>query len=118
MAAVGFLGSALMVGPACAQAGPGTPEARPLVIPQAEGEKHGKILGRALACGAPRERVDAVLAAGRARMQAAVGRALTDERYLLSLDDAMRLETSLTPPSPTACEKGIAAFERLEKTAP
>ena len=91
---------------------------KPLVIPQAEGEKHGKILGRALACGVPRERVDAVLAAGRTRMQAAVGRALTDERYLLSLDDALRLETSLPTPSPAACEKGLAAFERLEKTAP
>ncbi|MBB5757552.1 hypothetical protein HNR00_002265 [Methylorubrum rhodinum] len=95
-----------------------TAQDRPLVIPQAEGEKHGKILGRALACGVPRERVDATIAAGRTRMQAALGRALTDERYVPSLDDAMRLETSLPPPSPTACEKGLAAFERLEKTAP
>ncbi|WP_342148355.1 hypothetical protein [Methylorubrum sp. SB2] len=94
------------------------PQGRPLVIPQAEGEKQGKIFGRALACGVPRERVDAAIAAGRTRMQAVVGRALTDERYLLSLDDAMRLETSLPAPSATACEKGIAAFERLERTAP
>ena len=95
-----------------------TAQDRPLVIPQAEGERHGKILGRALACGVPRERVYATIAAGRTRMQAALGRALTDERYVPSLDDAMRLETSLPPPSPTACEKGLAAFERLEKTAP
>jgi hypothetical protein len=94
------------------------PQGRPLVIPQAEGERHGKVFGRALACGVPRERVDAAITAGRTRMQAAVGRALTDERYLLSLDDAMRLETSLPAPSPAICEKGIAVFERFEKTAP
>lgn len=95
-----------------------TPEAaKPLVIPQAEGERQGKILGRALACGAERERVERVLRTGRARMLAAVGRALTEERYVLALGDAMRLETSLPAPSPGACEKALAAFERLE-TAP
>ena len=91
---------------------------RPLTIPQVEGERHGKVLGRALACGVARERVDSVLRVQRERMLAAVGRALTEERYVLSLDDAMRLETSLPAPSSTACEKGVAAFERLETTQP
>lgn len=112
------LATTLGSGLAWAQAEPAAPGARPLVIPQAEGEKHGKMFGRALACGVARERVDAAIAAGRTRMQAAVGRALTDERYLLSLDDAMRLETSLPVPSSASCEKGIAAFERFEKTSP
>ncbi len=98
-----------------AQTPPDAAGARPLVIPQVEGERQGKILGRALACGAARERVEAVLTAGRARMLAAVGRALTEERYVLALDDAMRLETSLPAPSPTACEKAVVALERLEK---
>ncbi|CAO4152788.1 UrcA family protein [Methylorubrum thiocyanatum] len=102
--------------PAWAQTPPDAGHARPLVIPQAEGEREGKTLGRALACGAERERVERVLRAGRARMLAAVGRALTEERYVLALDDAMRLETSLPAPSPTSCEKALAALERLEKT--
>ncbi|MFJ7836687.1 hypothetical protein ACIQX0_20815, partial [Methylobacterium sp. NPDC097213] len=76
-----------------AQAPAEMPGARPLVIPQVEGERQGKILGRALACGTERERVERVLREGRARMLAAVGRALTEERYVLALDDAMRLET-------------------------
>ena len=102
--------------PGWAQTPPDAGHARPLVIPQAEGEREGKTLGRALACGAERERVERVLRAGRARMLAAVGRALTEERYVLSLDDAMRLETSLPAPSPASCEKALAALERLEKT--
>ncbi|MGN7127506.1 hypothetical protein [Methylorubrum thiocyanatum] len=101
---------------AWAQTPPDAGHARPLVIPQAEGEREGKTLGRALACGAERERVERVLRAGRARMLAAVGRALTEERYVLALDDAMRLETSLPAPSPASCEKALAALERLEKT--
>lgn len=107
----------LAAGAARAQTPPDTGAARPLVIPQLEGERQGKILGRAMACGATRERVEAVLRAGRARMLAAVGRALTEERYVLALDDAMRLETSLPAPSAQGCEKALAAFERLE-TAP
>ncbi|WP_232630374.1 hypothetical protein [Methylobacterium sp. Leaf118] len=91
---------------------------RPLTIPQAEGERHGKVLGRALACGVDRVRIDGVLRTQRARMLAAVGRALTEERYILALDDAMRLETSLPAPSPAACERGVAAFERLETAQP
>ena len=106
----------LAVGGARAQAPAETPGARPLVIPQVEGERQGKILGRALACGAERERVERALREGRARMLAAVGRALTEERYVLALDDAMRLETSLPAPSPAACEKALTALERLEKT--
>lgn len=107
----------LAAGAARAQTTPDAGGARPLVIPQAEGERQGKVLGRALACTAERERVERVLRTGRARMLAAVGRALTEERYVLALDDAMRLETSLPAPSPGACEKALAAFERLE-TAP
>ena len=108
--------AALAAFAALAQTPPDAGGARPLVIPQAEGERQGKILGRALACGAERERVEGVLRAGRARMLAAVGRALTEERYVLALDDAMRLETSLPAPSPASCEKALAALERLEKT--
>ena len=114
-AAILVAGAVLAAGQVRAQEAPG---ARPLVIPQVEGERQGKILGRALACGLPRARVDAALQAGRARMLAAVGRALTDERYALALDDALRLETSLPAPSPQACEKAAAAFERLEAAAP
>lgn len=105
----------LVAGAARAQTPPDAGNARPLVIPQVEGERLGKILGRALACGAERERVERVLRAGREHMLAAVGRALTEERYALALDDAMRLETSLPAPSPSACEKALAAFDRLEK---
>lgn len=101
--------------PGWAQTPPDAGHARPLVIPQVEGEREGKTLGRALACGAERERVERVLRVGRARMLAAVGRALTEERYVLALDDAMRLETSLPAPSPASCEKALAALERLEK---
>jgi hypothetical protein len=116
-ASVFFLlfGLVLTVGAAHAQTPPEPGGARPLVIPQVEGERQGKVLGRALACGAERERVDRVLRAGRERMMAAVGRALTEERYALALDDAMRLETSLPAPSPSACEKALAGLERLEK---
>jgi hypothetical protein len=105
----------LVAGAARAQTTPDAGPARPLVIPQAEGERQGKVLGRALACGAERDRIERVLRAGRERMLAAVGRALTEERYALALDDAMRLETSLAAPSPGACEKALSAFERLEK---
>ena len=111
----GLVLAILVAGSAHAQMPADAPGARPLVIPQIEGERQGKILGRALACGAPRERVEAVLKAGRERMLASVGRALTEERYMLSLDDALRLETSLPAPSPQACEKALAALERLEK---
>lgn len=111
----GLVLAILVAGSARAQIPADAPGARPLVIPQIEGERQGKILGRALTCGAPRERVDAVLKSGRERMLASVGRALTEERYMLSLDDALRLETSLPAPSPQACEKALAALERLEK---
>ena len=105
----------LAVGAARAQT---TPEAaRPRILPWRSPSTWGMTSGRALACGAARERVEGVLRAGRERMLAAVGRALTEERYVLALDDAMRLETSLPAPSPGACEKALAAFERLE-TAP
>jgi len=110
-----LLGLMLTAGAAPAQSLPDAGGARPLVIPQVEGERQGKVLGRALACGAGRERVDRVLRSGRERMMAAVGRALTEERYALALDDAMRLETSLPAPSPSACEKALAGLERLEK---
>lgn len=105
----------LAAGAARAQTPPEAPGARPLVIPQVEGERQGKVLGRALACGAERERVERLVRDGRARMLAAVGRALTEERYALALDDAMRLETSLPAPSPASCERAFAALERLER---
>ncbi|KQQ18040.1 hypothetical protein ASF53_06645 [Methylobacterium sp. Leaf123] len=110
-----LFGLVLMAGAAGAQTPPDPGADRPLVIPQVEGERQGKVLGRALACGAERERVERVLRTGRARMMAAVGRALTEERYALALDDAMRLETSLPAPSANACEKAMAGLERLEK---
>ncbi|MBD8909476.1 hypothetical protein [Methylorubrum zatmanii] len=113
----GLVLAVLAAGAARGQTPSEAPGARPLVIPQTEGERQGRILGRALACGVPRERVEAVLKAGRARMLAALGRALTEERYMLALDDALRLETSLPAPSPQACEKARTALERLE-TAP
>ncbi|WP_096487991.1 hypothetical protein [Methylorubrum populi] len=105
----------LVAGAARAETAPDVSGARPLVIPQVEGERQGKVLGRALACGAERGRIERVLRAGRERMLAAVGRALTEERYALALDDAMRLETSLPAPSPGACDKALAGLERLEK---
>lgn len=106
----------LLVGSAVEAQTSEAPGVRPLVIPQVEGERQGKVLGRALACGAARERVERVLREGRARMLAAVGRALTEERYVLALDDAMRLETSLPAPSPAACERALTALEGLERT--
>lgn len=110
---LGLLALLLPFGPAHAQEPP--VPGKPLVIPQVEGERQGKVLGRALACGVARDRVEPVLRAGRARMLAAVGLALTEERYTLALDDAMRLEASLPTPSPNACEKALAAMERLER---
>ena len=82
-----LFGLVLTVGAADAQTPPEPGAARPLVIPQVEGERQGKVLGRAL----------------------------TEERYALALDDAMRLETSLPAPSSIACEKALAGLERLEK---
>ena len=88
---------------------------KPLVIPQEEGARQGRIVGRALACGLPGERADAVLRAGRERMLAAVGRTFTEDRYGLERDRALTFETSLPRPSEAACARATAAFERLER---
>lgn len=84
------------------------------MIPQAEGERQGAVIGRAMACGAPSERTNRVLQAGRARMQAIVGRALTDERYVLALNEALAFETSLPAPSAERCARALEALERLD----
>jgi len=87
---------------------------RPLVIPQEVGARQGRVVGRALACGLPPARVEALLRTLRDRMQRAVGRTLTDERYVLALNDAMTLETSLPRPGDEACAGATEAFARLE----
>lgn len=87
---------------------------RPLVIPQEVGARQGRVVGRALACGLPPARVEALLRTLRDRMQRAVGRALTDERYVLALNDAMNEETSLPRPGEETCARATAAFTRLE----
>ena len=89
-------------------------EEKPLLIPQEVGERQGKIVGRALACGVERARVEAVLRRERERMLAVVGRALTEERYALSLNAGIELETSLGAPSEAACGTARTAFARLE----
>lgn len=87
---------------------------RQLVIPQIEGEKQGRIIGRAIACGASTDRTDRILQAARDRMLTIVGRALTDERYVLSLNDAMSFEAGLPKPGDAACARAFEALERLE----
>lgn len=87
---------------------------RPLVIPQVEGAKQGRLVGRAIACGVSRERTDVVVRASRERMLRAVGPAFTEDRYLPELDRAIRFETGLPRPSDAACAKALSEFEALE----
>lgn len=87
---------------------------RPLLIPQVEGAKQGRILGRGLACGVGRERIEAVIRTNRGKMLAAVGRPFTEDRYGPALDEAIGFETSLPRPSEAACAKALAEFESLE----
>ncbi|MET0427782.1 MAG: hypothetical protein ABW026_04715 [Microvirga sp.] len=89
---------------------------RPLVIPQVEGAKQGRVIGRAIACGLARDRTDALITANRSRMLAAVGPAFTEDRYLPELDRAIAFETSLPRPSESACAKAVAEFERMAGT--
>lgn len=89
---------------------------RPLVIPQVEGAKQGRVIGRAIACGVDQARTGALVTANRARMLAAVGAAFTEDRYLPELDRTIAFETSLPRPSEPACAKAVAAFEALEGT--
>ena len=84
-----------------------------LLIPQVEGERQGGVVGRAIACGAPRERAEAVLRAARERMLAAVGRAFTQDRYLPALDRALSFEAGLLRPSAAACAKAMADLDRM-----
>jgi hypothetical protein len=88
---------------------------RPLLIPQVEGERQGAIIGRAIACGAPAARTDEALRVARERIMSALGRAMTEERFVPELNQALFFETSLPKPSDAACAKAMEAFERLEK---
>ncbi len=95
-------------------AGAASAQDRPLVIPQVEGAKQGRVIGQAIACGVDPARTGAVVTANRARMLAAVGAAFTEDRYLPELDRAIAFETSLPRPSEPACARALAAFEALE----
>ncbi|GEP09186.1 hypothetical protein [Methylobacterium gnaphalii] len=88
---------------------------KPLVIPQVEGAKQGRVIGRAIACGVPQERTGAAIAVNRQRMLAAVGAAFTEDRYLPALNDATSFEASLPKPSEAACAKAVTEFEALER---
>lgn len=88
---------------------------RPLLIPQVEGERQGAIIGRAIACGAPAARTDEALRVVRERIMRALGRAMTEERFVPELNQALFFETNLPKPSGAACAKAMEAFERLEK---
>lgn len=88
---------------------------RALVIPQVEGERQGAIIGRAIACGAPAARTDESLRAARERMMRALGRAMTEERFVPELNQALFFETNLPKPSDAACAKALEALERLEQ---
>lgn len=96
-------------------AGSASAEERPLVIPQVEGARLGRIVGRAIACGAPEDRTGTVVRAARERMLASVGQAFTEDRFLPELNRAIGFETSLPKPSDAACDKALVAFERTEK---
>ena len=87
---------------------------KPLVLPQVEGGKQGRVVGRAIACGVPQERIAAYLGAARERMLKAVGGPFTQDRYLPALGQAIDQETSLGKPSEAACAKALDAFGRLE----
>ncbi|GLS45210.1 hypothetical protein [Methylobacterium brachythecii] len=87
---------------------------KPLVIPQVEGAKQGRIVGRAIACGVAQERTGPVVTQNRQRMLARVGAAFTEDRYLPELERAIAFETSLPKPSESSCAKAITAFEALE----
>ena len=89
-------------------------EPKPLLIPQVEGERQGRIVGRAIACGAPEERTSAVLRASRERMLQAVGGGFTETRYLPELSRAIQFETSLPKPSDAACARALEALAGLE----
>lgn len=89
---------------------------RTLVIPQVEGERQGTIIGRAIACGIEAERTDRILRMVRERMLSKVGRAMTDERFVPELNQAIFFETNLPTPSETAvCMRAIDAIDRLER---
>lgn len=88
---------------------------KPLVIPQVEGAKQGRIIGRAMVCGVPQERTGALIKINRERMLAAVGSAFTEDRYLPELDRTIAFETSLPPPSEAVCAKAIMEFDALER---
>lgn len=94
---------------------PALAEDKPLVIPQVEGARQGRVIGRAIACGVPQERSGAVITANRARMLAAVGAAFTEDRYLPELDRAIAFETGLPRPSEPVCAKALTEFEALER---
>ncbi|MCE4222801.1 hypothetical protein HCU64_03475 [Methylobacterium sp. C25] len=87
---------------------------KPLVIPQVEGARQGRIVGRAIACGVGQDRTGSAIAANRQRMLATVGAAFTEDRYLPALNEALSFETSLPKPSDTACAKAEKEFEALE----
>ncbi len=110
--------SLLLVGrPVSAQApDEATSPSRPaaLIIPQTEGAKHGRVVGRAIACGVERARTEAALSAARDRMRAAVGARFTEERYLPSLAQAIDFEGNLGRPSDEACAKALEAFAQFE----
>lgn len=99
-------------------AAPARAEPKPLVIPQVEGERQGRIVGRAIACGAPEERTSAILHAARERMLRAVGGDFTETRYLPELSRAIQFETSLPKPSEAACVRALEKLGGLEAQGP
>lgn len=92
----------------------GRAQDRQLVIPQDEGERQGRIIGRAIACGVAADRTNRALQTVREQMLRAVGRALTDERFVPVLNQALFLETNLPRPSEGACAEALEALARLE----
>ncbi|MDN3626303.1 hypothetical protein [Methylobacterium isbiliense] len=101
------LGLALL---AAFAAGPAAAQERALVLPHIEGERQGRIVGEAAACGADEATTQAALRLLSERMRARVGQTLWQDRFLPEFNDALRLGAQVPPGD---CAKALAALTAL-----
>ncbi|WP_407518538.1 hypothetical protein [Methylobacterium oryzisoli] len=109
MSGVVVLGFALL---AVVAARPAAAQERPLVLPHIEGERQGRIVGEASACGTDDATVQAAVRLLSGRMRARVGQNLWQDRFLPEFNDALRLAAQLPPGD---CEKALAALTALTR---
>ena len=93
-------------------AGPAAAQERALVLPHIEGERQGRIVGEAAACGADEATTQAALRLLSERMRARVGQTLWQDRFLPEFNDALRLGAQVPPGD---CAKALAALTALTR---